>query len=442
MKLVDYFILLISCMMELYLCHYFFDIFFEQKNFSFFKKCLTALLFMAALFGVNLFGNATLNIWIIPVILFLYLLLSFKVRILQGSVYFICVFSILAGSEFLFVILAETTSKDSALTLSEMPWQTLSIKLISFIVILMMKQIFSNRDERIMNKIFWMYLCLPIASLGMMFTTYFINIEAIYQPHVKIGLTLTFTFMLFGNIIVFVAFNRYGEALHRTMQQEWIITKEKMNRQYYQKIADLNDKRQEQIHNLKHYITGLKALLLTHDNDEALKMITEIAMELEHNERSIYSKVPFLDIVLTEKKSYADENDVTFDVKVEPDVALGAVKKADYIVMLGNLLDNAIQAASCCAANETPEVSVKIFMENRGAFLVSKITNNFVKENLKIKDNEFITTKKESGVHGIGIKSVRKTAQKCSGTFLTNIDENLFTAILTLPVAEAIGKDK
>ena len=77
----------------------------------------------------------------------------------------------------------------------------------------------------------------------------------------------------------------------------------------------------------------------------------------------------------------------------------------DLISMLGNLLDNAIRAA----AETQGEKYIKsyIYMKEVGGFCVIKITNPF--ENIKhTQDGDFATTKKDDGMHGIGLHSVRR----------------------------------
>ena len=130
-------------------------------------------------------------------------------------------------------------------------------------------------------------------------------------------------------------------------------------------------------------------------------------------------------------RSYAEEMNIGFNIYVEPGVQFDKVKKSDYIVMLGNLLDNAIQAASHCRLNTY--VDIKIFMEDNGTFLISKISNSFNPNNLIVRNEEFVTTKNEEGVHGIGLKSVKKMAERCGGSFATTIENDIFTAILALP---------
>lgn len=433
MNWLDFLILLMSCIADLYICHIFFAAFFPRRS-VFENNFYCAGMFILFVFlqsSVNLLGSTTLNLILTPIVIFLYLALTYKAKLVQLIMYFALEMSVLLGCEFLFTVIAETTSKDSALNLSSMPWQTITIKLMSFMILSIIKQLCNKTGDKQTNKVFWMYLLMPVASLGMMFSTFFIGKEIIGDISVKIALLCSFVLMLFANMIVFAAFDRYAKDLHLSMQQKWIISKDRMNRQYYEKIADMNENRQTMMHDLKHYISALRAMVRCEEASDALQFLNDLNVKLDANEQCVHSDIPVLDAVLSEKEDDAKERGVNMDIQVEPGCSLGGVNEMDYIVMMGNLLDNAIQAAEKCEKDSN--VNVNIFMENNGAFLVTKICNSYNKENLIMEGDEFVSTKKDSGIHGIGIKSVKKMAAACNGMFKIDIKENVFTATLILP---------
>ena len=100
--------------------------------------------------------------------------------------------------------------------------------------------------------------------------------------------------------------------------------------------------------------------------------------------------------------------------------------------MVGNLLDNALQATEKCT-NEK-EVILNLFVSENRQFLVCKISNTFNPAFLKMKNGTLISTKKEKGVHGLGIKSVAETASANNGYFLSKTEDNSFISILALPI--------
>lgn len=122
---------------------------------------------------------------------------------------------------------------------------------------------------------------------------------------------------------------------------------------------------------------------------------------------------------------------VGFDVYVEPGCILNHVQDVDLITMIGNLLDNAILAAS--KKKKDFSVMVRIFMQKDGKLCVIKVVNDFAEE-LKEVRGRLISTKKEAGVHGIGLSSVSKIAEQYSGYLEHYISDEKFNAVVVLAV--------
>ncbi|MDD7719543.1 MAG: GHKL domain-containing protein [Eubacteriaceae bacterium] len=433
MNLFDNLILIFSCIAELYVCHYFTAAFFEKRIENKTLQTGVFLFLCSAIYFINLIGSANINLIFAPSVLLIYIFCAFRVKLLQGIMHYIIILTSSIGSEFVFVVIANVTLDDSAVNLSRIPGLTFAVKLMSFLILTLIKQFSGRNKKRLINSVFWMYVCLPVSSLSTMFITFFALEDMLENPNTVFALSAGFGFVLLGNIIVFNAFNRYSEELHASVEKEWLITKEQMNHQYYEKVVEMNEKRKIMIHDLRHYTGALKALIQTGDNEEAIRVLQSFNGELDKNEKSVYSTIPFLDIVLSEKHSYAETLNVKCFIDVSPDVKLGKINKVDYAVMLGNLLDNAIEAAGRSHLPGT--VSVRIFMRNNNSFLTSKISNTFNPDCIRKTGDGFASSKSDKdGLHGTGLKSVKATCENNGGFFYTTIEEDLFAAVLVLPI--------
>ena len=68
-----------------------------------------------------------------------------------------------------------------------------------------------------------------------------------------------------------------------------------------------------------------------------------------------------------------------------------------------------------------------------GKLCVIKVVNDFAEE-LKEVRGKLISTKKEAGVHGIGLSSVLKIAEQYNGYFEYYIIDEKFNAVVVLTV--------
>lgn len=118
----------------------------------------------------------------------------------------------------------------------------------------------------------------------------------------------------------------------------------------------------------------------------------------------------------------------TVTVKVKLPEKLG--HSFDINIIIGNLLENAIEAAI-----QTDEKLLDVFMEFKQGILKVEIKNSF---NGEIKKNQkgFITTKERKELHGIGLQSVKKIVEKYNGALTISISENIFCVKLIMYLME------
>lgn len=429
-------ILLLSCMFEIYILYDFFKNFFDVKRMwnRFLPNTLIIVATILMLYGINYFDNPVINLIFVPILFLLFIYICFEGSVWLRFGYFVLAFILLFACEFLFTILlsipAYVQGKSSVTSLATMPWQTFAVKLLTYILFMIVKQIPKGTKKRMNHQTFLMYMLVPLSSLGIMLSTYYSGMDIKGNIVLQSVLVGCFAFLLLGNILMFYVFNRYSEQMERGLQQELIISKQNMDLKYYDQVEVLNEKYKEFIHNTSHHLKAIGQLAIGNNDSEIKDILNELHVELEQNETIVYSDNHTLNAILTEKKIQSEKNQVGFDVYVEPGVDLSRVSTSDIIIMLGNLLDNAIIAASKCKPDS--KVTARVFANNESGFYVTKIVNDFDGE-IKINKGKFITTKKEKELHGIGIESVKNTVKKYGGYLECLAEDKKFTSILVIP---------
>lgn len=244
-------------------------------------------------------------------------------------------------------------------------------------------------------------------------------------------MTLFFVCMITGNMVLFYAFQKYTENLSEKSKQELDLLNQRAEVKRLTKIAEWNDSYNEIIHNTSHYLKVIGQLAYEGRNDEICKVVDKLNGKLNREESCEFSNHKMLNVILTEYSIKAKNAAVGFDVYVEPGCILDHVQAVDLITMIGNLLDNAILAAS--KKEKDSFVIVRIFMQKDGKLCVFKVVNDFVEE-LKEVRGKLISTKKEAGVHGIGLSSVSKIAEQYNGYLEHYIIDEKFNAVVVLAV--------
>ena len=130
--------------------------------------------------------------------------------------------------------------------------------------------------------------------------------------------------------------------------------------------------------------------------------------------------------ILNEKSALAQQKNISCEITCN----FPSLKIDDFtmITILGNLLDNAITAASKCS-----DGWIKADLQQEDSILVITIDNSHAEE-IQEKDGVFTSTKTDNAdIHGIGIKNVRKAVNDLRGQIEITYTENTFHVCIMLP---------
>lgn len=132
-----------------------------------------------------------------------------------------------------------------------------------------------------------------------------------------------------------------------------------------------------------------------------------------------------IDTILKNKVKLCETKNIIFDLQVSP-ISFDNITDNDLIPLFGNIIDNAIEAATLSVGKkiELTVISIKNFN-------VIKISNTKQLE-LTPLENNFNTTKKDPLNHGLGTKIVKLITEKNKGktTYIDNGDEFIVKVVL------------
>ncbi len=138
-----------------------------------------------------------------------------------------------------------------------------------------------------------------------------------------------------------------------------------------------------------------------------------------------------VDALLNAKLAVMRQDKITLEHRIEIPSQI-AVADIDIAIILGNLLDNAIEAVR---ELEPEHRRVELIMEYRKGNLLLKISNPYAGVR-KRSGQGFVTTKAEKRNHGIGLMSVRKTVEKYQGLLQLEAKESVFQTRVLLYCSE------
>jgi len=197
-------------------------------------------------------------------------------------------------------------------------------------------------------------------------------------------------------------------------------------------------------HDMKLHMFALKKHLA--DNKEAMTYLNSLVEDISESE--IYSETGnmVIDSVINYKLKSANKNSIKPRIKTAIPKIFN-IEAIDIVTILGNLLDNAIDAI---ATAEEKRIDINLSY-NKDTFII-KVANTFdgivkytddscgvcdaIRADGADDTKKNIATRKGGDNHGYGLKNVRKAIDKYDGHMEISHDENIFSVGVMLYLGE------
>lgn len=204
------------------------------------------------------------------------------------------------------------------------------------------------------------------------------------------------------------------DFLYRNQKEQYQLSKEN--------IALINQK----CHDLKHQIRALRNA----KKEELDRYLGEIEESVEIYEAIVKTGNDVLDTILTEKSLYCKKHGIQVTC-VTDGSQMGFIDTIDLYAILGNAMDNAIEAVGKIREKEKRQIDVMIHRQHN--FLVMNIMNPMA-EQLVYEDGIPLTTKKDKRSHGFGLRSIRQILKKYDGFLTVSEEDGCFSLKMLIPV--------
>ena len=180
-------------------------------------------------------------------------------------------------------------------------------------------------------------------------------------------------------------------------------------------------------HDIKNKLLSVSGLLADGQTQSAIDAIKgEVDFLDEANNGVINSGNPAVDAVLQSKLAIAESKGITLDYSVKISDKIN-VDLLELGVLIGNALDNAIEAAEGLC-NGTEKTIFASIITMGGRFVVS--VENPVEAQVDTK--HIGTAKADKLNHGYGLKSIKTIAQKYDGDVFVSCEGNIFSTSINI----------
>ena len=180
-------------------------------------------------------------------------------------------------------------------------------------------------------------------------------------------------------------------------------------------------------HDLHNHIEAIYQCLIQGDTKEAVRYCEDLRTPVRQISQTVWTRDKALDYLISSKMALAEQEQIKTKVNIEYPHNTN-IRSVDLTTILGNLLDNALEAAK--AAPESLRF-LNLTIRRINAMLIIKVENGYgdtpIQENGKL-----LTSKKDKAFHGWGLKSVQTAADRYDGTIRTDYKDHVFQSVVTL----------
>ena len=178
-------------------------------------------------------------------------------------------------------------------------------------------------------------------------------------------------------------------------------------------------------HDFHHHLQALKVQMEAGETDRALEYIRQLDRELQSVDVLMKTGNLTVDAILSPKLSRARAEDIAVEVKASVPAEL-LLTGVELSIVLGNLLDNAIEACREAAG----ERYIRIFLGLKGSMLYFHMLNSAGPKKRKL-GSLFATGK--TGAHGFGLHRAQAILKEHGGWCKFNSEDGAFTSEFLVP---------
>lgn len=279
---------------------------------------------------------------------------------------------------------------------------------------------------------FWRLLLLlaamPFSSLLAVVLLPFLQSDYIYENGLLHGLTMNIgvavlPFVFLTSLALLYAIRVLEE--HQRLEEADKLAS--LRESYYQNLRREEQQVRTLRHDMRNHLTAVQGLLERGETQRAAGYLSEIASSSAMGGRRNLCENETANVVLAAKAEAMDQTGLIGDFAVSLPREL-PIADTDLCALLGNALDNAIEAA---VQAEDKRISVRC-RADKGLFMLR--VENAVEGEIR---PDLSTTKADKSAHGFGLAGMREIAQRCGGSLETRVQGGRFELVACIPLESA-----
>lgn len=420
--------------LEMICCKIFFETFGKKrtennyKNYGIILGLIISIYSLALLFYEKFFVKQILVVIVIALFMIMYLKIRFDKALILSLLFQGLLLSVDYITLWLNVSLFHSIEEIDEMHYVGSSLVTVLAKIMLFLCVLLIRKKVGDKSTDVLGNTDWLrFIFFPVFTIFTiiaMITTSG-NVENQKQENVFLVIALCLAGM---NIFVFYLIN---DILKREIKirENKIFQLEVQNQtDMYRSISENFAKQRKKTHEYKNQIMCIESLIAAKNYVELENYVRSISGHLNKELDYIKTNNVIVDAILNSKYKETLDKGIVLIFQIN-DLSEISICDEDIVVILSNLLNNAIEACEKCPNKKVMKLK---FVKEKDNVIIS--VKNTYDGKLDIKDGEIQTSKKyEMNEHGIGIKNIIDVIEKYQGSYAIKNDKHEFYFSIILP---------
>ena len=301
-------------------------------------------------------------------------------------------------------------------------------KIILFITVVIIRKKTGDKTADILsNADFLRFMFFPIFTIFTIIALIDISGNGANQRQNDVFLAISLCLACM-NILLFHLINDILKREIRVRESDIFRLRAKNQTDAYRSISENFVKQRRRTHEYKNQILCIESLINTGNYEELKNYIKNISGHLSTELDYIKTNNVIVDAILNSKYRETLEKGIMFIFQLNDLSTLG-IEDEDIVVILSNLLSNAIEACEKYSGKKV--IKLKFIKDGDNIIISVKNTYN---GKLEIRDGEIQSSKlTDIDEHGIGINNIIDVIEKYQGSYTIQNDKEEFYFSIMLP---------
>ncbi len=283
----------------------------------------------------------------------------------------------------------------------------------------LLHRIINKRLRELPIKYWILIIAIPIISIFLLQTILDGFVGSSNYSYVSLGVSLS------GIIFINIAMFNFFESYEDKIKINYLETMKQQEQENYKLLTLTYNQVREFKHDIENQFLVLSDMLENNDIASAKEYIVKLDSFVKYANRLCYTGNNAVDSIVNIKGSLARSYGIEFICKVNIITGIKA-DELELCRIIGNGLDNAIEG---CQRVSDPKKHIMISITEDREKLFIVITNT----SEKVDTSSLLSSKKDSGLHGVGISSIRSSVDRLGGLVKFDHEDGVFELNVMIP---------